>query len=46
MRDEEPPPPKCQGKVWGVRERKNKLMYLNTNQWQYLFLDPARLDKY
>lgn len=38
------PLPKCQGKVGCERERKNKLTYLNTNQWQYLFLDPTRLE--
>lgn len=41
-----PPDPNARQGVGCERERKNKLMYLNTNQWQYLFLDPTWLDIY
>ena len=38
------PPPRKARAGSGVRKKKNTFMYLNTNPWQYLFLDPARLD--
>lgn len=41
--DEQPLPLPCQGKVAEWRGA-SKLMYLNTNQWQYLFPAPTRLD--
>lgn len=40
-----PPATQMLGRGVGCeRQRTSRLMYFNTNRWQYLFLNPARLD--